>query len=104
LTLVLICNSQDREAELKTLAAKEKIQQTLLAMLVINEAVLKEEGWIARELKRFDAKFNAEAEVTVVLASNLHCRASYAYRKDEFKDQDIDRILADLPKILPKKN
>jgi hypothetical protein len=101
--LVLICDSQGREAELKALAEKEKLQQTPLAMLVINEAVLNEGDWIARELKHFDAKFNAEAEVTVVLARDKRVRASYAYRKGKFKDKDVDQVLADLPKILTEK-
>ena len=103
--VVLICDTQDREADLKALAETEKIQHTLLAMVVINESELnKGPEWRTRGLKRLQAKFGGEAEITLVLASEQRVRASFAFRKGELKDNDIDRILADLPKILPKKD
>ena len=103
--VVLISNTQDREADLKSLADKEKIQRTLLALVVINETALKKgPEWRTRGLQRLQDKFAAEAEITIVLASEQRVRASFAFRKGELKDNDIDRILADLPKILPKKD
>jgi hypothetical protein len=54
---------------------------------------------------RFEAKFGAAAETTVILATGQRqVKASYAYRKGELKDKEIHQILADLPKILPPKD
>jgi hypothetical protein len=100
--LVLVCDAKDREAELKALADKEQIRHTQLALLVINDDRLG--GNAGSGLHRVQAKLGTEARLTVVLASKLRVRASYAYRKGELKDKDIDQILADLPKILPKKD
>jgi len=89
--LVLLCEPLDREKELKALAEKEKIQRIHLAM--------------AAPHPRFQAKFGTEAETTVILAtSQRQVQASYAYRKGELKEKNIEKILADLPKILPKKD
>ena len=91
--VVLVCDRQDRDKELKALAEKEKIRHTLLSLVVLDEA----------GLKRFQAKFGVEAETTVVAAtSQRRVKASYTYRKGELRDKDIAQILADLPKILPK--
>jgi hypothetical protein len=100
--LVLVCDAKDREAELKALAEKEQIRHTQLALLVINDDRLG--GNAGSGLHRVRAKLGTDAQLTVVLASELRVRASYAYRTGEFKDKDIDQILADLPKILPKKD
>ena len=87
--VVLLCEPLNREAELQALAKKEKIRHTTLALAVPHE--------------RFQAKFGAEAETTVILAtSKRQVKASYAYRKGELKDRDIEQIIADVPKILPK--
>jgi len=43
-----------------------------------------------------------EADVTVVLYVDRKVKANYAFKKDELKDKDIETILEDLPKILPK--
>jgi endonuclease YncB( thermonuclease family) len=91
--VVLACDRQDRDKELKALAEKEKIQHTLLSLVVLDEA----------GLKRFQDKFGAEAETTVIVAtSQRQVKASYAYRTGELRDKDIAQILANLPKILPK--
>ena len=88
---VLLCDPLDREKELTALAENEKVQHSHLAMAVPHQ--------------RFQARFGAEAETTVILAtSQRQVKASYAYRKGELKDKDIEQILADLPKIHPKKD
>ena len=50
------------------------------------------------------ARYNVapEAEVTVVLYSRFMVKANHAYRKGELNDQEIEKIMADLPKILPQ--
>jgi hypothetical protein len=91
--VVLLCESVDRQKELKALAEKEKIQHTLLALVV------------APKWQRFQARCGPEAETTVVLATaKREVRASYAYRKGELTDREVQRVLGDLPKVLPKKN
>jgi hypothetical protein len=88
---VLLCDPLDREKELSALAEKEKIPRIHLAMAVPHQ--------------RFQAKFGVEAETTVILATEKRqVKASYAYRKGEMKDEDIDRILAELARILPRKD
>jgi hypothetical protein len=87
--VVLLCDPLNREKELKALAEKEKIRHMHLAM--------------AAPYKRFQAKFGAEAETTVILATSARqVKASYAYRKGELTDKAIDQILVDVPKVLPK--
>jgi hypothetical protein len=101
--VVLFCHSYDRAAELKALAEKEKIQHTLLAMVVFNESRFMEDVDRPRQ-EQFEARFGAEAETTVILATSKRVvKACSAYRKGELTDQGIDRILAELPKILPAK-
>jgi hypothetical protein len=93
--VVFLCEGRDREKELKALAEKEKIQHTVLALVVMD----------APGLKRFQARFGAQAETTVILATaQRQVKASYAYRKGELDDKEMERILADLPKVLPKKD
>jgi hypothetical protein len=54
--------------------------------------------------QKFQDKFGVTAETTVILATGLRqVKASYAYRKGEMTNKDVDRILADLGKILPSK-
>jgi hypothetical protein len=90
--VVLLCDRPGREEELKALERCEKLRHTLLALVVSN-------NW-----KRFQAKFGAEAETTVILATaQRRVKACYAYRKGELKDKDVEQILADLAKVLPKK-
>jgi hypothetical protein len=88
---VLLCDPLDREKELTALAEKEKIQHTHLAMAVPHQ--------------RFQARFGVEAETTVILATGKRqVKASHAYRKGEMTNEDVDRILAELTKIIPSKD
>lgn len=45
----------------------------------------------------------ADAEVTVVLYHRYQVQANHAFRKGELGDAAIEKILADVPKIVPKK-
>jgi hypothetical protein len=92
--VVLLCDRQNREKDLKTLAEKERIDRTLLSLVVLDAA----------GRKRFDDRFGAQAETTVILANaKRQVKASYAFRTGELTDMRADHILADLPKIFPKK-
>jgi hypothetical protein len=46
---------------------------------------------------------NKKADITVVLYVERETKANYAFAKDEMTDKDVDAIVKDLPKILPKK-
>lgn len=45
----------------------------------------------------------ADADLTVVLYNKYDVLANHAFRKGQLTDKAIERILDDLPKILPKK-
>ncbi len=45
----------------------------------------------------------AEADVTVVLYTGRTAKANYAFKPGKMTADDVTRIIADLPKILPSK-
>lgn len=73
---------------LAELAEKEKVEQTILAFM--SEAP--KEYQVAKD-----------AEVTVVLYVGRRVKANHAFKKGELGPEQIRRVLADLPMILPKK-
>ncbi len=48
-------------------------------------------------------KVAEDADVTVVLYTKATVKANHSFRKGRLNDQEIERILADLPRILPNK-
>ena len=86
--VVFLSDSDALDTELKELANKERIQQCILA---IDDP----EGPKGYNIA-------PEAEVTVVLYSELTVKANQAFRKGELNDKAIDAVVADLAKILPK--
>ena len=74
--------------QLKELASKEKLKET--ALTVYN--------------RHGPAEYHIDpdADVTVLLYVGKVVKVNHAFRKGEFEDKDIDRVLADLPQILPK--
>jgi hypothetical protein len=87
--VVFLSDSDKLEAELKELAKKEKLQHCVLS---IDNPAGPEGYHVAKD-----------ADVTVVLYTKGMVKANHAFKKGELKDKDIDRIVADLPKILPEK-
>jgi hypothetical protein len=101
--LVLVCDSQDREKDVKALAEREKIEHTTLAMMVAGETALADEAKRGSSMRRELLSKLGEAETTVVLTEpRAIVKAAYPYRKGELNDKEIERILSDLAKILPK--
>ena len=47
-------------------------------------------------------KIAKDADVTVVLYTERKVKANYAFKKDEMKDKDIAKIIADIKKIAPE--
>lgn len=41
-----------------------------------------------------------DADITVVLYNKRNVKANYAFKKGQMTDKDIEKILADIPKIL----
>jgi endonuclease YncB( thermonuclease family) len=101
--VVLFADSQDREKELKALAEKARVPHMLLTLVVVNRARLGD-ATAGPGLRQFLAQFDRSAETRVFLADGQkQVRASHPYRKGELKNEEIGRIVKDLPKILPQK-
>jgi hypothetical protein len=74
------------DKKLRDLAAREKLQTTVLA---IDNPADSAGDMVARE-----------ADVTVVLFVGHKVKVNRAYRKGEFKARDAETLVAELPKIL----
>ena len=87
-SFVVFCNDDEGlEKTLKALADKEKITKTVLTI----ENPSGPRGY----------KIAKDADVTVVLYAQHKVKANYAFRKGELKESDVDKIVADVSKILP---
>src|SRR5262245_57342853 len=85
----VFCTDQEGlEAKLKEFVDKEKIEKVVLT--IDNPA----------EPSRY--KIAKDADVTVVLYTGQKVKANHAYKKGELTAAEVDKILADLPKILEK--
>lgn len=90
--IVFLNDDEGIEKKLKDLADKEHLTKISLATLP-NKA--------GPDPKAY--KIAKDAEVTVVLYSKNKCQANYAFKKGEMTDSDVDKIVADVAKILPEK-
>jgi hypothetical protein len=97
--VVLLCDDEGRQSELKALAERARLQHVTLALLAENDDSMSSAGQA-----RLRAKLGKEAAVTVVLSAELRVRASHAFRTAELQDRDIARALADFAKLAPKKD
>jgi hypothetical protein len=84
--VVFLDKEEGLDKKLKSLAEKEKLEKTVLAVDNPDDSVA---DTIAKE-----------AEVTVVLYVDHVVQVNHAYKKGEFKPEDADRIIKELPKIL----
>jgi hypothetical protein len=87
--IVFCSDSEGLEKQLKELAEKEKLKRIVLT---IDNPTGPQGYQIARD-----------ADVTVVLYTKQTVKANYAFKKGQLKEQDVEKILADLKKILPEK-
>jgi hypothetical protein len=89
-SFVVFCSdAENLDKQLKELAEKEKLDKTILS--IDNPA-----GPKGYEVAK-------EADITVVLYTKKKVEANFAFKKGQFKESDIAKILAELPKILPEK-
>lgn len=90
-SFVVFCSDEESlKDKLSGLAEKEKLKKVILS---IDLPTGPEKYKIAKD-----------ADVTVVLYNQRKVMASHAFKKGEMSDKDIDAIMADLPKILEKKD
>jgi hypothetical protein len=83
---VFLNDKKGLDKELEALVEKEKIKDTILA-------VDSPEG-----PKKYDVA--KDAEVTVLIYVDYKIKANHTFKKGEFTEADIEKICADLPKIL----
>ena len=86
---VFLSDEEGLEKKLKAFAAKENIKET--ALTIDNPAGPR------------PYKIAKDADVTVVLYTSHKVKTNYAFKKGEMKQADVDKIVAELPSILPEK-
>jgi hypothetical protein len=86
--VVFLNDTEGLEKSLKDLADKQKIKHTILS--IDNPAGPKGYG------------ISKSADITVVLYTDRTVKANYAFTKGQLKSKDIDAIVADIKKIVPK--
>jgi hypothetical protein len=90
-SFVVFCTDDDKlEKQLKELAKKEELKKTVLT--------------IDNPQGPHGYNVAKDADVTVVLYVNREVKSNYAFKKGELHEKDIDTIVADVSKILPKKD
>jgi hypothetical protein len=85
--IVFLNDTEELSAELKRLAAKEKISETILS--------------VDSPTGPPSYKIAKDAEVTVVLYTHHTVRANHTFRKGELHERSVAAIVADVAKILP---
>jgi hypothetical protein len=85
---VFLSEDENLAGRLKDVAAKDKLKQTILAV----DSPAGPEAY----------KINKQADVTVVLYTDHKVKANYSFAPGELNDKAIDRVLSEVPKILPK--
>jgi hypothetical protein len=86
--VVFCANNEGLEKQLKELAKKESLKKIVLA--------------IDNPAGPEDYKIAKEADVTVVLYVERTVKANYAFKKGELAEKDVETVVKDLSKILPK--
>jgi hypothetical protein len=87
--VVFLSDKEGLEKELKALADKEELKKIVLS--------------IDNPAGPENYNVSKDASVTVVLYTKHVVKANYAFKKDELKDKDIEKIAKDVKKILPEK-
>lgn len=87
--VVFLSDDENLQDNLKSLADKEGIKACVLA--IDNPAGPKA------------YKVAKEADVTVVLYNKRKVEANHAFKKGELDEKAVDRVVADIKKILPSK-
>ncbi len=86
--VVFLGGDESLAKQLQAIAAKEKIQHTVLSIDNPNGPA--------------DYKIAREAEVTVLLYENVTVRANFAFGEGRLDSTAVRQVIANIPKILPK--
>jgi hypothetical protein len=86
--VVLLSDNEGLEQKLKSMAEKENLKKTVLT--IDNPA-----GPRGYNLAK-------DADVTVLLYTRKTVKVNHAFKKGELKEKDVDQIVAEVSKILPK--
>ena len=86
--VVYLSDDEKLPEELKSYAAKIGLKNTILAV----DNVTGPQSWTIAK----------EADVTVVLYNKRNVEANHAFADGKFDAKGVAKVLADLPKILPK--
>jgi hypothetical protein len=87
---IFLSDEEGLDKKLKEFTDKEKIKKTSFA--------------IDNPAGPSGYRIAKDADVTVLLYVKKNVKANYAFKKGELKPKDIEKIVADLPKILPDKS
>jgi hypothetical protein len=87
--VVFLSDDESLEKALKDVAEKQSLKHTVLT--IDNPAGPK--GY----------NVSKDADITVVLYEKKTVKVNHAFKKGELKEADVDKIVAELPKILPNK-
>lgn len=85
--VVFLNDKEGLDKELKEMADKEGLKKIVLS--------------IDNPAGPEDYKISKDADVTVLLYTKHTVKANRAFKKGELKDQDIEGIVKEVPKILP---
>ena len=91
--VVFVGGDKGLETQLKDMARDQELKNIVLAI------------WSDADQPAGPKKYrvNPDADVTVVLYTDLMVKANHAYDKGELTDKDIDAITGEVAKILPQK-
>jgi hypothetical protein len=87
--VVFLSDEEAMEKKIKNLAEKEKVDKTVLTL----DNPTGPKGY----------HIDKSADVTVILYKNKTVKVNHTYKKGEFKAEEIDNVVKDLPKILEAK-
>jgi hypothetical protein len=87
---IFLSDQEGLDKKLKNFAENDKIKKTALA--------------IDNPAGPPSYKIAKDADVTVLLYVRKRVRANFAFKKGQLTEQEINKIVADLPKILPEKS
>jgi hypothetical protein len=86
---VFLSDDESMEKKLQELAKKDGLKKTVLTL---DNKTGPDNYMIAKD-----------ADVTVVLYTGRVVKANYSFKKGQMKDKDVEKVISDLPKILPSK-
>ena len=87
--IVFLNDDEELDKKLKDLADKDHLSK--ISMATMSNKSGPEAYKIAKD-----------AEVTVILYSKNECKGNYASKKGEMTESDVEKIVADVAKIVPK--